>query len=119
MSGFENFQQDANELEHEIVRRGIVLGIDWNDEAQVRLLAREALDHAKEVSRAAAACCNHEGQAKAELFAFAALMLRTMQESAEDEGVLTHGGPAWKAFARALWQESGLATADSGRSAPK
>jgi hypothetical protein len=106
MSGFENFQSDANELETEIVRRGIVLGIDWNNETQVRLLAREALDHARDASRAAAACCNHQEQAKAELFAFAALMLRTMQESAE-EGVLTHGGPAWKAFARALWAESG------------
>lgn len=113
MSGFENFQHDANDLEHEIALRGIVLGIDWQNEAQVRLLAREALDHAKDASREAAACCNHEGQAKAELFAFAALMLRTMQESAE-EGFLTHGGPAWKAFARALWAESGLGQAKSG-----
>ena len=39
MSGFENFQSDANELETEIVRRGIVLGSDWNNETQVRLLA--------------------------------------------------------------------------------
>lgn len=115
MSGFENFQQDANELEHEIALRGIVLGIDWNNEAQVRLLAREALDHAKEASRAAAACCNHQEQAKAELFAFAALMLRTMQESAEDGGLLTHGGPVWKTFAKALWQESGLGNREAAK----
>jgi len=114
MSGFENFQNDANELEQEIVRRGIVLGIDWQNEAQVRLLAREALDHAREVSKAAAACCNHQEQAKAELFAFAALMLRTMQESAE-EGVVTHGGPVWKIFARALWRESGLGDGKAGK----
>jgi hypothetical protein len=109
MSGFENFQDDADALEREIVRRGIVLGVDWNNEAQVRLLAREALTHAREASRAAAGG-NHQEQARAELFAFAALMLRTMQESAE-EGVLTHGGPVWKAFARALWAESGLGQA--------
>lgn len=105
MSGFENFQNGADQLEREIVRRGIVLGIDWQDEARVRLLAREALAHAKEASRAAAGG-DHREQAKAELFAFAALMLRTMQESAE-EGRLTHGGPVWKIFARALWAESG------------
>jgi hypothetical protein len=114
MSGFENFQNDANELEQEIVRRGIVLGIDWQNEAQVRLLAREALDHAREVSKAAAAGGDHQAQAKAELFAFAALMLRTMQESAE-EGLLTHGGPAWKIFARALWRESGLGDGKTGK----
>jgi hypothetical protein len=28
-----------------------------------------------------------------------------MEKSAEAEGVMTHGGPAWKAFARALWAE--------------
>ena len=41
-------------------------------------------------------------------------MLRTMQESAE-EGVLTHGGPAWKAFARALWAESGQGNRAGGQ----
>jgi len=44
-------------------------------------------------------------RAKAELFGLAALMLRIMEKSADD-GVLTHGGPAWKSFGRALWEES-------------
>jgi hypothetical protein len=45
--------------------------------------------------------------AKAELFSVAALMLRVMEKSAANEGVISHGGPAWKAFARALWAENG------------
>jgi hypothetical protein len=31
-------------------------------------------------------------------------MLTVMKESA-DQNLLTHGGAAWKAFARALWAE--------------
>jgi excinuclease ABC subunit A len=43
-------------------------------------------------------------RARLELFGLAQLMLTVMRESA-DENIDTHGGPAWKAFARALWSE--------------
>jgi len=43
MSGFENYSQEAAQLEREIVRWGLVLGIDWEDEAQVAELARDAV----------------------------------------------------------------------------
>ncbi len=46
MAGFENYTEEVREIEQEIERKGIVLGIDWDDEVQVRRLAREALDHA-------------------------------------------------------------------------
>jgi hypothetical protein len=33
-------------------------------------------------------------------------MLRVMEKSADQESAMAHGGPAWKAFARALWAEN-------------
>ena len=44
MSGFENYAREARQLEHEIETKGVILGIDWDDAAQVRELARQALD---------------------------------------------------------------------------
>ena len=45
MAGFENYQQEIRKIEDEIEHMGVALGIDWSDEAQVRALAREAMDH--------------------------------------------------------------------------
>jgi hypothetical protein len=106
MTGFEHHAEEARRIEQEIVRLGIALGIDWEDEVEVRALAREAL-----------ACHpggagGHPGspveRARVELFGLAQLMLKVMTESARDQGIHTHGGPVWKAFGRALWLESGL-----------
>ncbi|NTV12138.1 MAG: hypothetical protein HGA47_15410 [Zoogloea sp.] len=110
MSGFENFSENTAALEREIVRRGVALGIDWTNESQLRALAREALT-AINAANHRAASGDPLALAKAELFGLAGLMLKTMQESA-DEGLFSHGGPAWKAFARALWHERS-ALADS------
>lgn len=108
MGGFENYSAETREIEREIVRKGIILGIDWEDEVQVRALAREAVEHGSDdVRRAEADPGDSHLMAKVDLFGLAALMLRTMQESAE-AGFMTHGGPAWKAFARALWAEAEL-----------
>lgn len=102
MSGFENYATEAASIELELQRKGIALNIDWDDAAQMRDLARAALD-----CKPAAGGCNVDDPAKAariELFGLAHLMLRVMQESAA-EHIHTHGGPVWKAFARALWDE--------------
>jgi hypothetical protein len=48
-------------------------------------------------------------RARGELFALGVLMLRTMQGSA-GIGYQTHGGPAWKAFGRALIEEQAART---------
>lgn len=108
MSGFENFGRQTSELEREFKRKGIVLGIDWNDEVQVTALARESLDHAAEeaVQAASLDCHDRHLRAKVELFGLANVMLRTMEESAI-QGFESHGGVAWKAFARALFREMG------------
>ena len=99
--------QRTAEIETAIERMGIALGIDWDDEAQVRELAREALNHSREtLTQFSQHPGDYRHKAKAELFGLAALMMQIMTESAE-EGVLTHGGKAWKAFSRALMHEAG------------
>jgi hypothetical protein len=56
MAGFENYVEETREIELEIERKGIVLGIDWTDDVQVRALAKEALDQsAAEIKLAAPA----------------------------------------------------------------
>lgn len=104
MPGFENYVREAQEIDREIVRKGLVLGIDWADEVQVRTLAREALACRNLADNPDCQADDPRALAKIELFGLAQLMLTVMRQSA-DEGMHTHGGPAWKALARALWRE--------------
>ena len=50
MNGYNllHHSQGASEIEIQIIRHGIALGINWDDDAQVRALAREALYHSQE-----------------------------------------------------------------------
>ncbi len=105
MPPFENFAADAAQLEQEIARKGVALGIDWSDEGQVRKLAREALDFHSGNGRATDWPREPAAQARLELFGLAHLMLNLMRQSAEED-IHTHGGPVWKSFGRALWQEA-------------
>ena len=102
MSGFENYSREAQQIEHEIERKGAILGIDWDDAAQVRKLAREALDC--KLGDQHCEIDDPRDRVRIELFGLAQLMLAVMKESANAD-MHTHGGPAWKAFARALWAE--------------
>lgn len=104
MPGFENYSREAQEIEREIVRKGLVLGIDWEDEVQVRALARAALACKDLGDNSDCRPDDPKSLARIKLFGLAQLMLTVMRQSA-DEGMRTHGGPAWKALARALWQE--------------
>jgi hypothetical protein len=113
MAGFENYGETAKAIEHEIVTKGVILGIDWTDESQVRELAHEALDHlADDVKHVSSGPVDHKLIAKVDLFGLAGMMLRTMEESA-GVGIESHGGVAWKAFSKALWAESRLAKSGS------
>lgn len=105
MSGFEHFSRDARELEREILKRGILLGLDWSDQVRLRGLAREALDGGAEHTRALLRDPSPQLRARGELFALGVVMLRVMEDSAET-GLHTHGGPAWKAFGSALIKEA-------------
>ena len=102
MSAFENYAREAQQLEHEIMTKGVILGIDWDDPAQVREIARQAFD-----CRVGAVDCEPDDprdRARLELFGLIQLMLTVMKESADDQ-IHTHGGPLWKNLARALWAE--------------
>ena len=108
MAGFENYGADTGEIELEIERKGIVLGVDWSDEVQVRALAREALDHLQQyITLATYGQLNYQLLVKVDLFGLVRIMLTTMEESASI-GIMSHGGGAWKAFAKALWAEKEL-----------
>lgn len=107
MSGFENYSREASDIELEIERKGIALGIDWNDEVQVRTLAQEALKAKVRAETDAGHRETNDQRARVDLFGLAQLMLTVMRESAE-ENMLIHGGPIWKIFGRALWLEAGI-----------
>ena len=109
MSGFENYSREASQIEHEIETKGVILGIDWNNDVQVRELARQAMDCKLGVDNVEPE--DPDDRARLELFGLAQLMLTVMKESA-NEDIDTHGGPAWKAFARALWAEHDRRQAD-------
>ncbi len=102
MSGFEHFGAEAKQLELELVRKGIALGIDWDDAMVVRQLAHEAF--ACHPDNAAYDLHDPQQAARVEIFGIAQLMLEVMRESAE-QNIHTHGGPVWTTFARALWAE--------------
>ncbi|QID16780.1 hypothetical protein G3580_03495 [Nitrogeniibacter mangrovi] len=103
MSGFGDFARNARELEQALVRHGVALGIDWSDERAVRALAVEAMQCCRTGSIVEYMRSTDPHQrAKGQIFAMANLMLKLMTSSA-NTGVHTHGGPAWKAFARALY----------------
>jgi hypothetical protein len=99
--------QGAAEIETQINRLGLALGIKWDDETQVQAFAREALYHSQEaLTQFHQHHDDYQQKAKIELFGLAALMMQIMKNSA-DEGVHTHGGAAWKSFSRALMHEIG------------
>lgn len=107
MNGFTllSDSQGAAEIETRITRLGIALRIDWDDEAQVQALAKEALHHSREaLAQFSQHHDDYQLKAKVELFGLAALMMQIMANSA-DEGIHTHGGAAWKSFSKALMRE--------------
>ncbi|MFT3760826.1 hypothetical protein [Thauera sp.] len=105
MSGFGHYARTADELEREIYKRGLALGLDWDDQARMRELARQALSTKSGGVMKLLRSPVRQDKLTGELFALADLMLDTMRQSAQI-GVHTSGGKAWKAFGRALYQES-------------
>jgi hypothetical protein len=104
MPAFEHYATEVAQLETEIARKGVILGIDWDNESQLRKLARQALSCHDDTIQLDCNPASAEGIAKLELFGLAQLMLKVMEQAAGDNRDV-HGGPVWKAFARALWAE--------------
>jgi hypothetical protein len=107
MLGVTPFEKQLAEIEREISVRGIYLAVDWTNEAQVRQLAHDALACRMDPDHPECKPTDRVLLARLELFGLAQLMLTLMRQSAQ-AGIETHGGPIWKSFGRALWQEAEL-----------
>lgn len=105
MSGFGHYARTAQQVEREMIRRGVVMGLDWTDAAEVRALAREVLSCTSACRLELLRDPDRIRRSKGELFALSELMLDTMRQSA-GIGVHTSGGPVWKAFGHALYEEA-------------
>lgn len=115
MSIPENYSEETARIEREVERKGVILGIDWDNPAQVQQFARQAFH-----CRTGQADCDVDEplqRARVELFALTQLMLEVMTKSAGN-GIESHGGPVWKIFARALWREKELADASGVTPSP-
>lgn len=108
MPEFENYAAEATQIETEIARKGVILGIDWRNDAEVHALARQALLAQTDTLQLDHPPNSEKGMAMLEIVGLSQLMLKVMKESAGD-GIITHGGPVWKSLGRALWEEAGLA----------
>ncbi|MBI4938004.1 MAG: hypothetical protein HY846_07280 [Nitrosomonadales bacterium] len=102
MSQTENHWAEVRHIETELQRKMIALGLDWHDDAAMTMLAEECKVFGPAGAGAAFASNDRERIAKAEIFALASLMFRTM-ESAAIEGREVHGGEVWKAFSKHLY----------------
>lgn len=77
----------------------VALGLDWHDEAAMTQLSTEckAFDPAS-----AQAADDRRQRTKAEIFALVSIMIKTMEEAA-NENRDVHGGEVWKVFAKHLY----------------
>ena len=104
MPGFGDFFRTAEEIEREIYKRGLAMGLDWNNASHMRALARRALSCKGKCMLDLLRSPVRQDKLTGEFFALSELMLANMRGSA-NVGVHTQGGPTWKAFARALYEE--------------
>lgn len=101
--------QDEHEIEVEIERKCLALGLDCTDEYAVGLLARELLHHIETLRKAA-----HDGdmhaRIKVELYGLAMLMHMTNRQTFGPGYMiqlksLSKSESAWAAIASAIWNE--------------
>jgi hypothetical protein len=118
MSGFGHYDRTAAELEDELVTHGILLGLDWENPAQVRALAHEALSCTSAQRLAMLHDPNALVKAKSEIFALSEMMLDLLRQGAQT-GVHVPGVGVWEIFGQALVDASqdlpGVAPSPSGR----
>jgi len=113
MSGFGHYARTADELEREIYKRGLALGIDWDDQVRLRELARQALSSEPGNVMRLLRSPIRQDKLTGELFALSELMLNTMRQSAQI-GVHTErrqgrGKPSVAPCTRSprVWEEAG------------
>lgn len=103
MSEIENQWDEVAQIELELQRHMVALGLDWHDTAAMAQLAMECKTFGPANAKAAYASHDQRQITKAEIFALTSVMIRTMESAARD-GRDVHGGEVWKAFARHLYR---------------
>ena len=111
MSGFGHYDQTALAVEDEIVTYGVLLKIDWNDHAQVRSLAAEAVACQSENRLALLHSSDERENTKGYIFALSELMLDILRQAAE-AGVEMPSVGVWRVLGPALAEarEHGLSS---------
>jgi hypothetical protein len=104
MSQIENHYDEVSRIEIELQRHLIALGLDWHNEVTMLHLAAECKSFKSANAQAAYSSNDRTLRTKAELFALASLMLRTMA-SAADANREVHAGEVWKAFGKHLYDD--------------
>ena len=102
MSQIENQWEQIKHIETGIMRHMLALGLDWNDEVAMARLARECKTFSAAHAQAVYASGDRTRKTRAELFAMVSIMIKTMEEAA-NENRDVHGGEVWKAFAKHLY----------------
>jgi hypothetical protein len=109
VADFEDFGGTAASIALQIERKLIALGIDWQDESALRLLAADAMQYDGSTSFPGLGHGGETQLARMELCGLIGLMNKTITEGANDDQHI-HGSDAWKALAKALWSVKGNAT---------
>jgi len=109
MFGNDIMMHDGNELELQIERTCIALGLDFHDDYQVRMFARDVLQNIDRLRKAAREG-DMEARIKVELYGLAMLMHKTNSATFGSNYLnqfakVTEHQSAWAAIAQALWNE--------------
>lgn len=109
MFGNDLMLHEGNELELQIERTCIALGLDFHDEYQVRMFARDVLQNIGRLRKAAREG-DMQARIKVELYGLAMLMHKTNSATFGSDYLnqfakVTANQSAWAAIAQALWSE--------------
>lgn len=109
MFGNDLMLHEGNELELQIERTCIALGLDFHDEYQVRMFARDVLQNIDRLRKAAREG-DMQARIKVELYGLAMLMHKTNSVTfgsgyLNQFAKVTEHQSAWAAIAQALWSE--------------
>jgi hypothetical protein len=102
MSQTENHWEEVSQIETELTRYLIALGINWHDDAAMSQLVSECKVFGPSNAQAAYASKDRRNISKAALFGLISVMFRTMESAARDKRDV-HGGQVWKAFGKHLY----------------
>lgn len=109
MFGNDLMLHEENELELQIERTCLALGLDFHDEYQVRMFARDVLQNIDRLRKAAREG-DMQARIKVELYGLAMLMHKTNSATFGSDYLnqfakVTANQSAWAAIAQALWSE--------------